>query len=717
MTPAELSVHRFAAQFFQPRKLVDAVAYLEANMRIHDKESDYKGPFSTDNCPDIREIVRSCRGQEIDAETNELREIPIESVVIVGPTQSFKTTVLMGIACDVIVNDPGGIGWVLPSEPLARDFSTLRFQPTARNTADLFDLIPDNPDEFKTLQLGFKTCTLRFAGAHSPGNLASFSYKVVIGDETDKFPQLLKSEAGTLDLLLQRTGQQTRFHHIFASTPTVPTGVIWQEALRGDCRRYHVPCPSCGTFFHFRFTTDGSTLVWDQKAKNANGTWDLERVAKTAHYRCPSCQNEIHENQRRDILHAGKWIPDPKEQADELRSNYDIVADPHRRSYFRSCFNVIHPNRTFAKIAQKHLLAGRDPSKRQNFTNSELGEVHEEMGETIEWQVLQKRAEDYLGEDGPLMLPEGVLVLTAGIDIQANPERAEIEIIGWGADFESWGVQYAFVMRPKGDWKAMWDELDRLLLRQWAHPQGFMLNVAACCVDTGHEPEEVYKWVNRCQPRRVYAIKGSSEGYGAPLLSRPAKSGVKKVPLYMVGTVTAKEMVYARLRITEPGPGCMHFPKEPKRGYDAEWFRQVTAEKVVERYSAGRKVKKFIKPSGRANEALDIRCYGLAALHRLNPDFEQIAKKIAEQREDAKPETTPLPPDSGKISMKDVEAFVDAAKSEPAPEPKAPEIVEAASEAVPAPNTYEQVAGKAPEQPARPIRKFRTPRKSWATSW
>ena len=721
MTNAQQQLEQFSRQFFRKREIVDPVPWLCRNVQLLDKETDYKGPFSVDNCPDIKEIIRACVGLQIGQMTEECERAQIESVVIVGPTQSFKTTILIGVALYTVTVDPGGIGWVMPSEPLGRDFSKLRLQPTVRNSPEVAKLILDNPDDFKTLQLGFKTCTLRIAGAHSPGNLASFSYKRVIGDETDKFPQLLKSEAGTLDLMMQRTGQYLEHSHIFASTPTVPTGTIWQEALRGDCRRYHVPCPHCSELFSFKFTTDGTTLVWDQSAKNANGTWDLERVAKTAHYRCPKCQNEIWEHHRRDMLHAGKWIPDPKEQADDARANYDIVADPYRRSYFRSCFNVLHPNRTFAKIAQKHLLAGRDPSKRQNFTNSELGEVHEEAGETVDWQILQKRAESYLDDGKPLILPDGVRVLTAGIDIQANPPRAEVEIVGWGRDFESWGIQYAIIPRNAG-WKQMWDDVDRLLTRQWTHERGFTLNVAATCVDTGHEPEEVYKWVARCQPRRVYAVKGSSEGYGTPLLSRPQKSGVKKATLYMVGTITAKEMIYARMRIQEPGPGCMHFPIEPKRGYDAEWFRQVTAEKCVERYVAGRKTKKFVKPSGRANEALDIRCYSLAALHRLNPDFDEIEKKISgdastpaeetkrEQVETERSETVQEFVEQGSVEGPPTEAAPSREPEKEAAERKAPEE--------PSANTYKVVAGNDPAQAPRPLRpKVRFPRSSWATRW
>jgi phage terminase large subunit GpA-like protein len=37
-------------------------------------------------------------------------------------------------------------------------------------------------------------------------------------------------------------------------------------------------------------------------------------------------------------------------------------------------------------------------------------------------------------------VPAGVLVLTAGVDIQKD--RIECEVVGWGKDHESWSIAY-----------------------------------------------------------------------------------------------------------------------------------------------------------------------------------------------------------------------------------------------------------------------------------
>jgi phage terminase large subunit GpA-like protein len=75
-----------------------------------------------------------------------------------------------------------------------------------------------------------------------------------------------------------------------------------------------------------------------------------------------------------------------------------------------------------------------------------------------------------------------------------------------------------------------------------------------------------------------------------------------------------KDAVYARLRLTEPGPGAIHFP----RRLDADYFRQLTAERVVTRFERGRPIRSWQpKRDGERNEALDTFVYAHAALHGL----------------------------------------------------------------------------------------------------
>ena len=93
--------------------------------------------------------------------------------------------------------------------------------------------------------------------------------------------------------------------------------------------------------------------------------------------------------------------------------------------------------------------------------------------------------------------------------------------------------------------------------------------------------------------------------------------------MFAIGVDTAKDAIYARLRIDTPGPGYSHFPQDR----DAEWFRQLTAEKVQTRYIKGRQVREWYKKDGDRNEALDCRVYAMAALYGLTSMGLQLNKE------------------------------------------------------------------------------------------
>ena len=93
--------------------------------------------------------------------------------------------------------------------------------------------------------------------------------------------------------------------------------------------------------------------------------------------------------------------------------------------------------------------------------------------------------------------------------------------------------------------------------------------------------------------------------------------------LFPVGVDTAKELIYSRLKITEPGPGFCHFPEDR----EDEYFRQLTAEKIITKYVQGRTKRAWVKTRTR-NEALDVRVYALAALALMNTNINRLAQRF-----------------------------------------------------------------------------------------
>ena len=77
------------------------------------------------------------------------------------------------------------------------------------------------------------------------------------------------------------------------------------------------------------------------------------------------------------------------------------------------------------KEAQHELKVNGDINKMKTWINTTLGETWEERGASADDDSLIGRREKYEAE-----IPDGVLLLTAGVDVQ--DDRFEIEITGWG---------------------------------------------------------------------------------------------------------------------------------------------------------------------------------------------------------------------------------------------------------------------------------------------
>ena len=122
----------------------------------------------------------------------------------------------------------------------------------------------------------------------------------------------------------------------------------------------------------------------------------------------------------------------------------------------------------------------------------------------------------------------------------------------------------------------------------------------------------------------MIGIKGRG-GDGIPVIGAPTKSNLAKIPLFPVGTFAAKDTVYGRLRIEEPGPGYCWFTAHNDRAY----FQGLTAEEVrVKSNAKGFPVREYFKIRPR-NEPLDCRCYATAALHSMQVNLDQLAEMLA----------------------------------------------------------------------------------------
>lgn len=224
-----------------------------------------------------------------------------------------------------------------------------------------------------------------FSGANSSGQLASFPCDIVVLDETDKFPQVVGREANAVSLAEQRVKNSPNPKRIKTSTPSTEDGLIWQEFLKGDQRRYFVPCPHCGKEILFGWSKSFNTfpklgceayVFWDQSAKIGK-TWNYEEVESSAHLLCPFCNGKIYDRHKPGMLAKGRWVPTNK------------TAGASYRSYHLSSLYVTSPECTLGKLAVKFLKEKNSLQGIQGFVNGDLAEpwVAQDDYTRTEWVV------------------------------------------------------------------------------------------------------------------------------------------------------------------------------------------------------------------------------------------------------------------------------------------------------------------------------------------
>jgi phage terminase large subunit GpA-like protein len=530
---------------------------------------------------------------------------PVEEVVIMAAAQTGKSESGNNWVGYVIDNAPGPMLLVQPTVDNAKRYSKQRIGPMIAETPTLAAKVIENKSREggnTMLEKEFPNGILLLGGANSAAGLRSMPIRYLFADEISNWPADVDGEGDPLELAEERTNTFGRKRKVFkTSTPGLKgTCRIEREYLKTDQRKYFVPCPHCGFKQVLRFSN--FVIPEDDKGK---------KQPSKAYMVCegPDCGGIMSEHHKTDMLRGGEWRATAPENADPSRVGYQISALYSPVGW-----------KSWAKIARQWIEAQGNPEKLKAFANNVLAETYETKGVSIDHSTLMKRGESYTAD----MLPHGALLITNGVDVQ--PNRLEVETIGWGVGEESWSIDYkVFHGDPNTD--LVWQQLDLYLATEFQHPCGIRLRAARTFVDTGGaNTKAVYDYVRDRDHMGVFGIKGVGQD-GRPAVGIPTKSNFGKVPLFPLGTFTLKDVHYGRLSIEEHGPGYCHFPER----YAEAYYRGLVSEEVkIRTDKKGFLVREWFKKTESArNEPLDCRVYGTAAMLSMNVNFEQLAEIFA----------------------------------------------------------------------------------------
>lgn len=599
------SVVAAAVKNFKPPEDLTVTEWAEKYRRLSPENSAEAGPWRTSRTPYLREIM--------DAFTDP----KIRRLVVVASSQVGKSEMELNMLGYLIDIDPGPVLFILPTVDVAQDFSKRRISAMIRDCKRLREKVADakSRDGNNTvLKKQFPGGMLTITGANSPAALASIPARYVFGDERDRWPLSAGTEGDPWGLAEARTTTFYNSKMVEVSTPTIKGASAIEASFElGTRERWCHQCPGCGEFHNIVF----NDIKFDFETNKINGK-KVYKV-KSVWWQCPSCGHTATESTMKK--QPAKWIA---ENPDAYHQGI--------RSFWINGF--ASPWMSWDRIVLRFLQAKDDPHKLKVVYNTIFGELWEDRGDLEDEDAFLARREEY-----PAELPDGVLVLTCGVDTQDN--RLEYEVVGHGHYGETWGIKKGFIMgRP--DNPEVWEKLDEIIDKTYRFKDGKGLKISMTCVDSGgHYTQEVYEACRARQHKRVFAIKGRG-GDGVPYVSPPTKVPIrenKKVTcwLYTIGVDAGKSLIMSSLKVQEPGPKYCHFPRGEDRGYDALFFNGLLSERLVLKRSRGRDRWMWEKiPGHNRNEALDCRNYAMAAFRILNPDLEAVEKRLAGVQEKPK---------------------------------------------------------------------------------
>ncbi len=580
------------AEGLRPDPFLSVSEWADSYRVLSPKSAAEPGRWRTDRTPYLREIM-DCLSTAS----------PVQRTVFMKASQVGGTEAGSNWIGYVIHMAPGPMMSISPTVEMAKRSSRQRIDPQLEDVPELRERVAParSRDSGNTvLSKDFPSGVLVMTGANSGVGLRSMPARYLFMDEVDGYPGDVDGEGDPILLAERRSATFSRRRKVFlVSTPTQKsTSRIQREFEASDQRYYFVPCPHCG---HYQ------TLTMTQMR------WPEGQPDKTV-YQCESCDAEIHEHHKTQMLLKGEWRPTA--EGDGVTQGYHLSSLYSPLGWF-----------SWVEVARLCDAAQQKPDLMKGFVNTVLGESYEEEYDAPEWERLYERREQY-----PMgIVPIGGLFLTAGVDIQKD--RIECEVVAWGRDKISWSVEYT-VLDGDTAQSTVWKKLDAILAKDYPHALGSTLPIRVMCVDSGYATQQVYSWVRQhpqavwggagaraSQPRTTVAIKGRDTETALILSVSKADAGGKRKGLrvWNVSGPVAKMELYRWLKLPRPTdealaagelfePGSCHFPE-----YGEEYFKQITAEKRLVRLKNGFPKGVWEKDPTQNNEALDCRVYARAA--------------------------------------------------------------------------------------------------------
>jgi phage terminase large subunit GpA-like protein len=580
-----------------------------------------------------------------------LTSLDFTQMVFVGPAQCGKSDMSLNWTTYSTICDPADMMHIDKSQASARDWYQRRIE----------KLFRDNPEVRNRLLPG-KHNQSTYSSRFTSGMLYTLSWPTVnelsgkpLGRlwlaDYDRMDEDVGGEGSPFDLAVQRMKTFGRFGMCAAeSSPSritensrwmpktpheaPPTTGILALYNRGDRRRWYWPCLACGTPFEPCFTL----FEWPDCE-------DMLEAAEQVVMPCPHCghkyRDAAHEESgtpgKRGMNQRGFWLRDGEKFDPETG---EITGTPIRSRM--ASFWLKGPAAAFAdwtdmtlkyiKAVAEFEATGSEEALKTT-VNTDQGLPYLPAGLESERlpEELKARAQGSLGER---VVPADVRFLIATVDTQKS--RFEVQIHGVRPHGDIVVIDRFKIRKSErldedgdplplnpGSYVEDWHLLvDRVLMAEYLldDDSGRHMQIRMLAVDSGGAvgvTSNAYDfWLSlradgRNLHRRVLLLKGDGRPT-APLVQIGYPNAERKdrrasargeVPVMMINTNAAKDMVNNMLGRTDPGGGMVFFPE----WLPDWWYSELCAETKT--------AKGWVNPGKQRNEAWDLMVYCMALCH------------------------------------------------------------------------------------------------------
>lgn len=532
--------------------------------------------WKTDRAPYLREPMRAWADEEL------------RKLVLVFGSQVGKTEIWANCMLWEMCTAPCWYVIGLPSMDKAKEINERRIHPSIlespgirQHLARKRDALSLSADEFQNGGLAL------FVGAGSNVQGKSTPAPRVIVDEVvEMTPEFVK-------LIKDRGKAYPNAKYGLSSTPGNEGEDIDPELVGCQVFEHSVPCPHCHRFMALTFDLlrwGGEFEVVDedgvrQTVTKHGSACTADECKATARIACPNCGAECYDYHKPEMLARGVWLAEG-ESATMARPDAAVAG-----VVMGECGHVLPADADGEPIVEIHNAQAKRASRGyrinslysglmswgqfaydfadtygfemdENFVRGYLAQAWAPPGDKPQAEELKSicQASTYrlrtggqrAGETVRAPLPEGVRLLTVGVDIQKD--EAWVHVVGWGAHCrESYLVDFGPV--PCREGYKLEDVLGPVLERTYRTVDGRTLRPAMMAVDSGFRTHDVYDFAMANRGRGVFPVKGQSGGVRnmlvSPTLIDAYSDGRKRphgVQLLNVNTDAYKGMVTGAIK-------------------------------------------------------------------------------------------------------------------------------------------------------------------------